>query len=74
MAKDLRKIFGNTSNNALARWLMANVLQQTGFYQVGEFPYAYFIRTEGIEKMLALLAGEEAQETQSATRCKVHNI
>jgi len=54
-AKNLRKVFGNTSNNALSRWLMANVLQQTGFYRVGEFPYAYVIRPEGIEKMLALL-------------------
>ena len=34
-AKNLRKVFGNTSNNALSRWLMANVLQQTGFYRVG---------------------------------------
>ncbi|KPF48329.1 hypothetical protein IP87_02905 [beta proteobacterium AAP121] len=63
-AKNLRKVFGNTSNNALSRWLMANVLQQTGFYRVGEFPYAYLIRPEGIEKMLALL--QEADQQKSA--------
>jgi hypothetical protein len=75
MAKDLRKVFGNTSNNALARWLMANVLQQTGFYRVGEFPYSYFIRPEGLEKLLALLAESNvAVQGQNATRRRKHNI
>jgi hypothetical protein len=55
MAKDLRKVFGNTSNNALANWLVANVLQQTGFYRIGEFPFSYVIRPEGLEKILGLL-------------------
>lgn len=60
MAKSLRKIFGNASNNDLSRWLMANVLQQTGFYRMGEFPFAYFIRRDGLEKMLTLLENAEA--------------
>jgi hypothetical protein len=75
MAKDLRKVFGNSSNNALARWLLANVLQQTGFYQVGGFPFAYFIRPEGLEKLLALLAEADAAEAaQNATGRRSHNI
>lgn len=61
-AKNLRKVFGNTSNNALSRWLMANVLQQTGFYRVDEFPYSYVIRPEGVEKMLALLQGGDREK------------
>ena len=59
MARDLRKVFGNASNNALAHWLMSNVLQQTGFYRVGEFPFAYFIRPEGLEKILGMLQASE---------------
>lgn len=62
MATDLRRVFGNTSNNALSRWLMANVLQQTGFYKVGEHPFAYFIRPEGLEKVLRLLRDFEGHE------------
>ena len=75
MAKDLRKVFGNTSNNALARWLMANTLQQTGFYSIGAFPFAYFIRPEGLEKMLRGLAeSEDPKSAVNATRGKAHNI
>jgi hypothetical protein len=53
----LRQVFGNASNNQLSGWLLANVLQQTGFYRVGEFPYSYFILPNGIEKILRLLNG-----------------
>lgn len=41
---------------------MANVLQQTGFYKVGEHPFAYFIRPEGLEKVLRLLRDFEGHE------------
>lgn len=65
MASDLRKVFGNASNNDLARWLMANVLQQTGFYKVGAHPYAYFLRPDGLEKILRLLReNENAQSSE----------
>jgi hypothetical protein len=75
MAKDLRAVFGNGSSNPLSTWLMANALQQTGFYKVGAHPYAYFINTDGLEKMLKLLADFDASKnTSNATGGNNHKI
>lgn len=64
MAIDLRTVFGNTSSNLLARWLIANVLQQTGFYRVHEFAFSYVFRPEGIEKLLRLMAESTPRKLQ----------
>lgn len=64
MAIDLRTVFGNTSSNPLAKWLISNVLQQTGFYRVHEFAYSYVFRPEGIEKLLRLMAESAPRKMQ----------
>ena len=67
MHKALRNVYGNTSSNDLSRWMMANTLIQTGFYQPGSFPFSYDLNRNGIEKMLRMLAPFEATKTVSKT-------
>ena len=56
-AKDIRKLFGNTSEPGLSQWLYANLMTQEFFYKRGEYghPYAYRVRPEGYRKVLKML-------------------